>query len=288
MEKELVLDVILNECSSVISILMHIGREISFPYLKPMIYNQSMELNGKKVLVTGSSSGIGQAIAIECAKKGAIVIIHFRKNESGAKETLKEIEKYSKGLILQADLTNDTEVKNLFQEIKKSENQLDMLVNNAGEAMAGTFDDIDMWKIQWENIFMSQVYTSNEFLKLDQGKHLRKIVNISSVYGFSEMGNQDFPQYSAAKAAVNSFTYNLAKKAAPDVLVNAVAPGYTLTPPWEGVPKDELSDCESLTKIKRFIQPKEIAGIVVALLENNAITGEIIRVDGGLHLWDIK
>src|SRR3989344_6282620 len=189
-----------------------------------------MLLKNKTVLVTGSSSGIGKAIAIESSKKGANVIVHYRKNKKGALETLNKIKKYSTGTIVSADLTNPSEVKTLFKKI----GQIELLVNNAGEATSGTFDDMTVWKSQWENIFMSQVYVTNEFLKRPS-KTLRKIVNISSIYGIADMSNPDFPQYSAAKAAVNSFTCNLAKKLAPHVLVNAVAPGYTWTPPWEGV-----------------------------------------------------
>lgn len=243
-----------------------------------------MQLKDKTVLVTGASSGIGKSIAIECAKKGAKIIVHYRKNKDGAVETLKEIEKHTSGKIVSADLTKNFEVVNLFKEIE----QVDLLVNNAGEATPGDFDNLEVWESQWQNIFMSQVYVTNEFLKVDSSKGLRKIVNISSVYGINDMGNPDFPQYSAAKAAVNSFTYNLAKQFAPGVLVNAVAPGYTWTPPWEGTPKEELAACENLTRIKRFVTPEEVATVVVSILENDAITGEIIRVDGGLHLLNLR
>lgn len=243
-----------------------------------------MQLKDKTVLVTGSSSGIGKAIAIECAKKGTHVIIHYRKNKKGAEETLNEVEKYASGKIVSADLTKTLDVEKMFHEIET----VDLLVNNAGEAKPGDFDDLEIWQNQWENIFMSQVYVTNEFLKGNNSKDIRKIVNISSVYGINDMGNPDFPQYSAAKSAVNSFTCTLAKKYAPQVLVNAVVPGYTWTPPWEGTPKNEIKACEDLTRIKRFITPQEIAIAVVALLENDAITGELIRVDGGLHLLNVR
>lgn len=246
-----------------------------------------MDLKDKAVLVTGSSSGIGQAIAIACAKEGAKVSIHYRKNKDGARETLKKVEKYSSGKIFSADLTSPSSVKELFAEIKKEFEKIDVLINNAGEATPGKLDNLKVWKHQWENIFMSQVYTSNEFLK-NKYTNLRKIINITSIYGINDMGNPDFPQYSAMKAALNSLTCNLAKKFAPLVLVNAVAPGYTWTPPWEGTPKEELKKCEDITMIKRFIKPEEIAQTVVSVLQNDAITGEIIRVDGGLHLVNLR
>lgn len=248
-----------------------------------------MELKNKVVLITGSSSGIGQAIAMEAAKQEATVLIHYRNNKKGAKETLGKVKQHSKGEVFSADLTKPDEVKKLFEDIKqRGYRAIDGLVNNAGEATSGEFDDLGIWDHQINSIFLSQVYTSIEFIKFSSLDSLRKIVNISSVYGFPEMGNSDFPQYSAAKAAVNSFTCNLAKKLAPSILVNAVAPGYTWTPPWEGTLPQEAKACESLTRIKRFIKPKEIASMVLELLRNDAITGEIIRIDGGLHLQDLR
>lgn len=245
-------------------------------------------IKNKNILTTGASSGIGQAIAIEVAKQGANVLIHYRKNEDGASKTLQEVNKYTKGEIFAADLTKPEEVKKLFNEIKQKGYQaLDVLVNNAGEATPGEFDDLEIWNHQLSNIFLSQVHTSNEFIKFDNTDSLRKIVNISSIYGILEMGNPNYPQYSAAKAAVNSLTLNLAKKYAPRILVNAVAPGYTLTPAWGDTPEKELKDCANQTKIGKFIKPEEIATVVIELLNNDAITGEIIRVDGGLHLLDI-
>lgn len=246
-------------------------------------------IKNKIILVTGASSGIGKAVALEAAKQKATVLIHYRKNHKGAQETLKEVGQYSKGDIFSADLTKPEEVKKLFEDIKQKGFQtLDALVNNAGDATSGEFDNLQIWDDQISNIFLSQVYTSNEFIKFNNPAILRKIVNISSVYGILEMGNPDFPQYSAAKAAVNSYTLNLAKKFAPKILVNAVAPGYTWTPAWESTSKEEIKACENLTKIGRFVKSEEIAAVVIELLNNDAITGEIIRVDGGLHLLKLR
>lgn len=248
-----------------------------------------MNLRDKKILVTGSSSGIGKAIAIECAKQGGVVVIHFRNNKKGALETLKSVEKYSKGMIVSADLSLNPEVEELFERLgDEGHADLDVLVNNAGEATSGELGELEVWENQWRNIFMSQVYVANAFIENSKSKNIRKIVNISSVYGIPETASPDFPQYSAAKSAVNNFTCSLAKKLAPLILVNAVAPGYTLTPAWEGTSKEELKECKSLTKIKRFTESSEIATIVTALLQNDSMTGEIIRVDGGLHLLNIS
>ncbi len=247
-----------------------------------------MELKEKVILVTGSSSGIGKAIAIEASKAGARILVHYRQNKKGAKETLNWVEKFSSGKIYQADLSNQYATEELFADIKKAGFTIDALVNNAGESASGELDDLDKWEQQFQNIFYSAVYAVNSFLKHHSQKTLRKIVNVSSIYGLPEMANPAFPQYSAAKSALNNFTLNLAKTLAPNVLVNAVAPGFTWTPSWEGTSQKTIEAIKNVTKIKRFIEPEEIATIVVELLRNDAITGEIIRVDGGLHLVNVR
>lgn len=248
-----------------------------------------MELKDKKILVTGSSSGIGRAEAIECAKQGAFVGVHYLDNSKGAEETLKEIEKFSKGAVFQADLSKPPEVESMFDKFKeKGLDDLDLLVNNAGKFVGGDFDDLEVWEGQWKNIFMSQVYVTNEFIKSSTSKKLRKIVNTSSVYGIGDMANPNAPAYSAAKAAIISFTKALAKKYAPNLLVNAVAPGFTTTPAWEGTSAEELKACADLNKTQRFVTAEEIATMVLEILKNDSMTGEVIRVDGGLHLLNVR
>ncbi|OGD09583.1 hypothetical protein A2397_02775 [Candidatus Amesbacteria bacterium RIFOXYB1_FULL_44_23] len=246
-----------------------------------------MNLKNKTVLVTGSSSGIGRATAVACAQKQAVVLVHYRKNEKGAKETLDQVNKFSSGQIFKSDLSNPDNVKQLFVQINKEFKSLDCLINNAGEFASGPFEDLTLWQSQFSNIFFSQVYTAVEFLNTKAAVTPRKIVNISSAYGSLNMGIADAPHYAAAKAAVNSFTCTLAKKVSPDVLVNAIAPGYTWTPNWGEMTEVEKKPFTDLAKIKRFVKADEVAAMAVQLLENDAVTGEIITVDGGLHLQDI-
>jgi NAD(P)-dependent dehydrogenase (short-subunit alcohol dehydrogenase family) len=101
-----------------------------------------MNLKNKRVLITGSSSGIGQATAIEFAKKGAIVFINYKENEKGAMETLNEVKKYSDGKIFKADLTNISEIKKMVIDIVKEYKNIDALVNNASDYVYGDIDNI--------------------------------------------------------------------------------------------------------------------------------------------------
>lgn len=242
-----------------------------------------MELKGKKVVVTGSSSGIGQAIAIAFAEKGAVVAITYHAHKAGAEKTLAVVKEHSDGFVYGVDITKPEEVTALFAAIEKDMGVPDVLVNCAGDAQAGDLYNNEEWKFQHENIFMSAVRACQEFLSRKSASP-RKIITITSLYGGLQTGNPEYLQYSVAKAALNSLTTNLAKTYAPQVLVNAVAPGYTWTPAWEGISDTEKKRYEQATDIGRFVTAEEIARAVLFLAENDAMTGQIITVDGGTSL----
>jgi len=242
-----------------------------------------MNLKDKTILVTGASSGIGQGIAIASARKGAKVLISYRKNVKGAEETLAEVEKHSSGQIFQADLSVDQERTKMFEQIKESVGGIDILINSAGEYKGGDFFDNQIWKDQMENIFFTAVRTSQNFLKQNTDADLRKIINITSIWGQLYPGNERCMAYAAAKAALASVTVALAKFD-PKVQVNAVAPGYTWSPPWQEVSEEYRDSRVAKTTINRFITPDEIALMVIALLENEAMNGQVVSVDGGFAL----
>ncbi len=243
-----------------------------------------MEFNDKTILVTGGSSGIGEAIALEFARAGAkMIFINYRKSADKAAKVVEKLAALTQASAYQGDLSDKMAVENMFSEIKKSHDTIDILVNNAGESIPGDIADYNLWDYQFKNNFFSAVYTTNEFLKFtEKQKSQRKIINITSMYGLFEMGDTDFIHYSAAKAALNSYTFNLARKLGNKVLVNAVAPGWTITPAWDGTPEDAFKHCEELMTIKRFITAEEVAQLVVAIAKNDAITGEIYKIDGGV------
>ncbi len=250
-------------------------------------YNRHMNLKDKKVLVTGSSSGIGEALAIACAQKGAIVLINYRHNAKGAEDVLKKIEQFSTGFIFQADLIEEKQIEKMFETIKDTVGSVDILINNAGHAKGGDFFDNDLWKDQFENIFFSNLHVTQHFLKQNEDSELRKILNISSYFGNHGTGEMGFFPYSIAKSAITSMT-NLLAKRSPKVLVNAIAPGYVWTPPWEKLSTEEKKESASENFIERFIQPNEISGMATTILENDAMTGQIVTIDGGLFIKKIK
>jgi 3-oxoacyl-[acyl-carrier protein] reductase len=247
-----------------------------------------MDLQGKTVLVTGASSGIGKAIAIAFAQKRAHVLVHYGKNKAGAQATLGEIERFSSGSLHQADLMNRDQIAALFADIETTRQTIDVLVNNAGEVRPGGLDDNDVWDYEYKNIFFSAVQMSRQFLALPSSQ-LRKIINITSLYGNLLNGDPNYLQYSVFKAALGSLSTTLNKasaprSSAPGVIVNAIAPGYTETPAWAGASKEDIEACARATSIGRFVRPEEIAHTAIFIAENDALVGQVLTIDGGTSI----
>lgn len=256
-----------------------------------------MTLKDKIVLVTGSSKGIGKAIAIAFAKQGANVIINFRNSEAEANKTLEEITKLAMPdgrqggdhMLFRAEMSKEAEVKDLFNKIKAKYGNLDILVNNSGDARSidPAMAQLSDWEYQLDNNFLSAVLASKEFLNIAGSNSIRKIINISSIWGFDDKSDKDYMAYGASKAAMNSFTKSMAKKYAPKILVNAVAPGYVLTPHWGEMSKEDLEFYGKQQLIERFITTEEIADGVIFLAKNDSMTGTILIMDGGIGLKTI-
>jgi len=247
--------------------------------MKDFLYN----LKNKVVLITGGSSGIGQATAIRFGEEGAKIVFTFNSNHSGATETEKTLQKLGvEYLSVKSNLTQESQLDHLFLEIKNKFNNIDVLINNAG-----IFDEsdgptnIEAFENIYRNNFLSHVSVTKRALELmKQGK----IINISSVHGKLGHGSSRAIAYSAFKAALESYTKNLAKQLAPDILVNAVAPGRVVTPQWGNLDVKEQKELGKVHLIQRMIQPIEVANSIIFLAKNNAICGEILTVDGGMTL----
>ena len=242
-----------------------------------------MDLQAKTVLVTGASSGIGKATAIAFAQKGAHVLIHYGRNKIGAQETLRKVENFSTGKLYQADLMDLVAVKKLFSEIKQDTRALDVLINNAGEARPGDINEEQVWEYEYNNILLSAMRTTQEFIAMPLSNP-RKIVNVTSIFGNLPTGDPDYLQYSAFKAALANVTATLGKSTAPNILINAVAPGYTETPAWTGASNESKEACARATLTGRFVRPEEVAHAVIFIVENDAIAGQVLTLDGGTSL----
>lgn len=241
----------------------------------------------KVVLVTGSSRGIGKAIATEFAKLGGhdIVINYINSKDEAIKlKNYLEKEYNVRALAVKADVSNEIEVKDMVENIINEFGRIDILVNNAGIAIDKEFEDrtVEDWKKTLNtNLigpFIVSKYVGQEMLKNKYGK----IINISSTNGI----NAFFPtsiDYDASKAGLINLTHNLAIQFAPYINVNCVAPGWVNTDMNKELPNELIEEETNKIYKKRFAEPSEIGKVVVFLASEDAdfINDEVIKVDGG-------
>jgi glucose 1-dehydrogenase len=253
-----------------------------------------MKLEGKVALVTGSSQGIGQAIAVRLAQEGANIVIDYRSHQEGAKETLAKVEAAGrKGCIVKADLGVVSDVRQLIADGIEYFGQLDILVNNAGIEKNASFWEVT--EADYDavlNVNLKGVFFATQALvqHLMQTKRTGKIINISSVH--EELPFPHFTSYCASKGGVKMLTRNLAIELGPHgITINNVAPGAIETP----INTKLLNDPEKLGALLKNIplgrlgQPQDIASIVAFLASSDAdyVTGTTFFVDGGL-LWNYQ
>lgn len=238
-------------------------------------------LQGKVAIVTGSSRGIGRAIAERLGRDGANVIINYAGSEDKAKEVVQAIEAVgSKAFAIKADLSNPDDVRHLFDETEKQFGRLHILVNNAGTfvmkpAIDITLEEFDkVMSINVRGVFLTLQEAARRIQ--DGGR----IVNLASNVTVQSLANQSV--YAASKAAVEQFTRVLAKELGTrQITVNAVAPGATET---DMVPDEARDVVPKMTPLGRLGQPEDIADVVGFVVSEEArwITGQIIGVNGGM------
>ncbi|MER2269345.1 SDR family NAD(P)-dependent oxidoreductase [Methylobacterium oxalidis] len=251
-----------------------------------------MKLQGRKALVTGADSGIGQATAILFAQEGADVAILYHTDEAGAAETARQVEAAGrKALVLQGDVGDPTSVRNAFERVAQDLGVLDILVNNAGQAMSGMevaeMDDGKLEQILRVNL-MGPLFCCRSFIKVRRAAGGRgRIVTISSVA--QHLPTPESAPYGMSKAGVGSLTRSLARELAEDKInVNNVAPGLIQTPMTQKRFEQPEKIEASLEKIPwhRAGQPDEIAKVALFLASDDAdyVTGQTWVVDGGLTM----
>lgn len=243
----------------------------------------NMKLHGKTVLVTGGSKGIGRACVEAFSAQGCNVIINFAHDESVAKQLVKTIEKYDgTAMVAQADISKQSEVDVMFKKIQEQFQSIDVLINNAGIFAKGdSSGNIEAIAEDINTNLLGQVRVTAAARKMmKQGK----VIFISSIHGKLGHGRPNAIGYSASKAALESYMKNLAKELAPEILVNAIAPGRTLTPMWGDMDTDYKVEQAAGQLINRWIEPSEIADGAVFLAKNDAVCGEVLVIDGGMSL----
>lgn len=246
-----------------------------------------MNLKNKVTIITGSSSGIGKSIAYLFAREGAYVVVNSDSNLTGGQEVVTQINQMGGSAIyIQGDMAVEANVIELFRQTLDKFETVDILINNAGKTIGQPF--VEATRENWERAFndnlMSAVFCSKEASKIMMAKKRGSIINTASVRGLENTGREGIMAYSAAKAALINFTKTLAKQLAPNITVNAIAPGFVWTQNYEKNPKEVNDAFSNATLIKRFIQPEEIAEAYAFLARSEIVTGEVLVVDGGFSL----
>jgi pteridine reductase len=238
-----------------------------------------VELRGRVALVTGAGRRVGRALAIALAKRGATIAVHYGHSEAEARETVTQIRALgSKAELFQADLTGDAAPASLIDAVSAAFGQLDVLVNSAAVMERTPFGDVTPG--QWDEMLALNL-RAPFLLSQSAAPALRKvrgaIVNISDLSAF-----ETWPGYiphGVSKSALLYMTRALAVVLAPEVRVNAIAPGTVLLPEgWTA--KDDARLAET-TPLKRAGTPDDVAAALLFLLDSDYITGETIVVDGG-------
>jgi 3-oxoacyl-[acyl-carrier protein] reductase len=253
-----------------------------------MSSSTSLSLEGRVAIVTGGSRGIGRAISLELARRGAAILVNYRNSLQGAEEVVGQIQSEGgQAHPYQADVSDFKEAQSLIKAAIDTFNGLDILVNNAGI----TRDTLIMMmsEADWDNVLTTNLKSTFNCSKAAVRHMMRKrfgrIINITSVAG--QMGNAGQTNYAASKAGQIGFTKALAREvAARNITVNAIAAGYIETDIWAGVPEEARQAALSIIPLGRKGEPEEIAYAVAFLASDQAayITGQILGVDGGMAM----
>lgn len=239
----------------------------------------------KVALVTGSSRGIGKAIALRFAKEGMNIVVNYNNSKIEANKVVRDIKKLGvEAIAIKCDVSNETAVKKMITQVIKTFGKIDVLVNNAGIVY-----DVPLLKKttkQWKRTFdvnlngayFCSKYTAPYMLKQGFGN----IINIASTNGIN-VTCPDSADYDASKSGIISFTRNLAEELAPKIRVNCIAPGWVLTDINKKLPKEYIKEEEKRIFTKRFGKPEEIASVAFFLSSQDSsyVNGIVLIADGG-------
>ena len=253
------------------------------------------QLNGKVAIVTGSASGIGAAVAIGLAKRGAKVVVNYSKSESEANAVAASIrETGSEVMVVQGNVARDEDCRKIAAAARKQWGRIDILVNNAGTTKFAAHTDLAALSAEdWQAIYGVNVIGPFQMMRacVDALKEHGNgsVVNVSSVAGVMGVGSSI--AYAASKGALNTLTLSLARAFAPEIRVNAVCPGYVATPWFSGRFGEEnskrIADQQAeANPLKRVAYAQDIADAVLFLAgpESKNISGEFMLIDSGMHL----
>lgn len=245
-----------------------------------------MDFSNKVALITGASRGIGSAIAYDLASHNCNICINYNNSYEKANKLKEKIEKEFdvKVLIIKADISKEEEITNMVNTVINEFNRIDILINNAGIAIDSDIEDknIESFHQILDTNLIGPFLISKEVAKYMNNQKEGSIINISSNTALNAYYSYGL-DYDASKAGLISLTHNLSEMYAPNIRVNAIAPGWVNTDMNKELDKDYIKEEERNIYLGRFADPIEIAKVVTFLASDEAsyINNEVIRVDGG-------
>jgi pteridine reductase len=249
-----------------------------------------MELNGKVALVTGAARRVGKAIALALAREGAHVIVHYGGSQAAAEQTAAEIAALGvEAFSIQADLSDPGQIATLFDAAAERFGRLDVLVNSAASFQKKSFDTItlDDWQHVLAVNLRAPFFCTQHAARLmrrvdrpaDQPALIVNMVDLSGLYAW-----RGYAHHGVSKAGLLHLTRIAARELAPDIRVNAIAPGPILPPPGMDPASEQWKRIGASVPLARPGDPSHIGHTVVYLARNDYVTGTLVNVDGGEHL----